>query len=131
MAKEAGQDKSNHELRQKIAHSRDRLARDLSGLRYEMDFPLKFRKSFQRNTSVWAGAVAVVGVLLSLIPARTKKIYLGGKKKDEAPKKFLAAGFLLGAAKLAGSLLKPVVLRYVTKAVSGSISASARTKRTW
>ena len=40
MAKGTGQKKSLHDLRQEIAHSRDRLARDLGGLRYELDFPL-------------------------------------------------------------------------------------------
>jgi serine/threonine protein phosphatase PrpC len=63
MAEKPGQEKSLHELRQQAAHSRDRLARDLSGLRYELDFPLKFRKSFQRQTILWIGAAIVVGVV--------------------------------------------------------------------
>ena len=64
MAQEPGQEKSLHQLRQEIAHSRDRLARDLGGLRYELDFPLKFRKSFQRQTVVWITAAVVIGVVL-------------------------------------------------------------------
>ncbi|MEY2579887.1 MAG: hypothetical protein QOI49_2711, partial [Verrucomicrobiota bacterium] len=55
MAQKLGQEKSLHELRQEAAHSRDRLGRDLTGLRYELDFPLKFRKSFQRQTVLWIG----------------------------------------------------------------------------
>ena len=66
-------------MRQEIAHSRDRLARDLSGLRYELDFPLKFRKSFQRQTVIWIAAAIALGVVLAVMPSRTKKIYVKGK----------------------------------------------------
>ncbi|HEX8078016.1 MAG TPA: hypothetical protein VF511_09390, partial [Chthoniobacterales bacterium] len=74
MAEKPEQGKSLHELRQEAAHSRDRLGRDLSGLRYELDFPLKIRKSFQRQTVLWIGAAIAVGVILAVMPARTKKV---------------------------------------------------------
>ena len=73
MAKEPGQEKSLHQLRQEVAHSRDRLARDLSGLRYELDFPLKFRKSFQRQTVVWITA-AVVAVAFQPLRHRAGRL---------------------------------------------------------
>ena len=97
MAKEPGQEKSLHQLRQEIAHSRDRLARDLSGLRYELDFPLKFRKSFQRQTVVWITAAVVVGVVFAVMPARTKKVPVKAKGRPEViPKKeFSAQGWRL------------------------------------
>src|SRR5205807_5280780 len=84
MAQKPGQRKSLHELRQEAAHSRDRLGRDLSGVRYELDFPLKFRKSFQRQTVLWIGAAIVVGVMFAVMPARTKKVKVkvGGKFKS-------------------------------------------------
>src|SRR6266550_857457 len=65
------------------AHSRDRLGRDLSGLRYELDFPLKFRKSFQRQTVLWIGAAIVVGVVFAIMPARTRKDRGKAKTKDK------------------------------------------------
>jgi hypothetical protein len=73
MAQKSEQDESNYELTQKIAHSREHMARDLSGLRYELDFPMKFRRSFQRSTVVWIGAAAVVGIVFAFMPGRTKK----------------------------------------------------------
>src|SRR3977135_3784191 len=82
MAQEPGQEKSLHELRQEAAHSRDRLARDLTGLRYELDFPLKFRKSFQRQTVLWSGTAIVVGVIFAVMPARTKKVRVNAKPKS-------------------------------------------------
>jgi hypothetical protein len=130
MAQKSEQDESNYELTQKIAHSREHMARDLSGLRYELDFPMKFRRSFQRSTVVWIGAAAVVGIVFAFMPARTKKVYVAGKKKNEQGKKFLEAGFMVAAAKLAATLLKPIVVGYLTKRMSGADS-KPRSAKSW
>jgi hypothetical protein len=129
MAKEPGQEKSLHQLRQEIAHSRDRLARDLSGLRYELDFPLKFKKSFQRQTVIWITAAIGVGVVFAVMPARTKKVYVKGKtngkgKGEEQKKGLIGAGLAVGALRLAATLLKPVLMKYATDRM-GSYAAGA------
>jgi hypothetical protein len=128
MAKKPGQEKSLHELRQEIAHSRDRLARDLSGLRYELDFPLKFRKSFQRQTVVWITAAVVIGVVFAVMPARTKKIQVSAKPKTKGDPKegILGAGLALGAVKLAVTLFKPAVMSFISKKMSGYATGAAR-----
>ena len=122
MAEKPGQEKSLHELRQQAAHSRDRLARDLEGLRYELDFPLKFRKSFQRQTVLWIGAAIVVGVIFAVMPAREKKVYVRGRKGksdekrmgEEQKKGLIGAGLAMGALRLAATLLKPALMKYAT-----------------
>jgi len=132
MAQKPGQRKSLHELRQQSAHSRDRLGRDLSGLRYELDFPLKFRKSFQRQTVLWIGAAIVVGVVLAVMPARTKKIKVkaAAKSKREREKEgILGAGLALGALKLVATMLKPTITRYVAKKMSGYAAGAASRRR--
>lgn len=131
MAKEPGQEKSLHQLRQEIAHSRDRLARDLSGLRYELDFPLKFRKSFQRQTVLWITAAVVIGVVFAVMPARTKKVQVKAKARtdgEETKKGILGAGLAIGALRLAATLLKPAAISFVSKKMSG-YAASAAPKR--
>jgi hypothetical protein len=98
------------------------LARDLSGLRYELDFPLKFRKSFQRQTVLWIGAAIVVGVIFAVMPARTKKVKLNAraKSKGEHQKEgILGAGLALGALKIVATMLKPTVTAFVAKKMSG------------
>jgi hypothetical protein len=117
MAKKPGQEKSLHQLRQEIAHSRDRLGRDLGGLRYELDFPLKFRKSFQRQTVVWVTAAVVLGVVLAVMPARTKKIQVKARPKTTSDPKegLLGAGLAIGALKIAATLLKPAVANFISK----------------
>jgi hypothetical protein len=128
MAKEPGQEKSLHALRQEIAHSRDRLARDLSGLRYELDFPLKFRKSFQRQTVLWITAAVVIGVVFAVMPARTKKLRMKTRTKAGSDPKegILGAGLALGALKLAVTLLKPTVANLISRKMSGYAAGPPR-----
>lgn len=129
MAKKSGQTRPLHELRQEIAHSRDRLSRDLAGLRYEFDFPLKFRKSFQRKTGVWVAGAAVLGVLLSVFPARSKNVKVKASIKDKGEKQkegLLGAGLAVGVLKLVATLLKPAVTNYVTKRMSRDRGRSGR-----
>jgi hypothetical protein len=132
MAKEPGQTRSLHQLRQEVAHSRDRLARDLGGLRYELDFPLKFRKSFQRQTVLWISAAVVIGVIFAVMPARTKKVEVKTRGNDskETKKGILGAGLAVGALKLAATLLKPAVTQFISKKVGG-YAANAGASRKW
>ena len=132
MAEKPGQEKSLHELRQEAAHSRDRLARDLTGLRYELDFPLKFRKSFQRQTVLWIGAAIVVGVVFAVMPARTKKVQVKAKAKDRGEKQkegMVGAGLALGALKLVATMLKPTVTAFVAKKMGGYAAGAAAARR--
>jgi hypothetical protein len=132
MAQKTGQGKSLHELRQEAAHSRDRLARDLSGVRYELDFPLKFRKSFQRQTAIWIGAAIVIGVVFAVMPARTKKVRLKGKAKSRAEHEkegILGAGLALGALKLLATMLKPTITAFVTKKMAGYAAGAGARRR--
>jgi hypothetical protein len=122
MAQKPGQEKSLYELRQEAAHSRDRLARDLGGLRYELDFPLKFRKSFQRQTVLWVGAAIVVGVIFAVMPARTKKVQLDANAKSKGKQQkegLLGAGLAIGALRLLATALKPTITAFLAKQVSG------------
>jgi hypothetical protein len=132
MAQKPGQEKSLHELRQEAAHSRDRLGRDLTGLRYELDFPLKFRKSFQRQTVLWIGAAIVVGVVFAIMPARTKKVQVKAKTKDKGEQQkegILGAGLALGALKLVATMLKPTITAFVSKKMSGYAAGVGTTRR--
>ena len=132
MAKEPGQEKSLHQLRQEVAHSRDRLARDLSGLRYELDFPLKFRKSFQRQTVLWITAAVVIGVVFAVMPARTKKVRVNAKPKSKGKDEkegLIGAGLALGALKLVATMLKPTITAFVAKKMGGYAAGAGPGRR--
>jgi hypothetical protein len=110
-------------LKSDIALSRDRMGRELSGLRYELDFPRKLKNSFRHSPAVWIGALAVLGILVAVAPARTKKVYVqpkmkwkGGGNKGEG---LLEAGALVGVLKFAATLLRPMLVKFVTSKVKG------------
>ena len=118
MAKKPGRQQSPNELRADIARSRDRFARDLRVFRREIDIPRKIKRSFQRQTAVWIGAAVVVGALLIMLPARRKVVKVEAKppkKGKNGKNKVVEAGFLLGVLKFAATVLKPVVVSYVTR----------------
>ena len=137
MAKDSGQEKSIAELRQEIAHSRDRLARDLTGLRYELDFPLKFRKSFQRNAKTWISAAVLTGVVATARATTKKKIEYrsfgrksGEHKKGEEQKKgLLQAGLAMGALRFAATIARPMVISMITKKMGSYAGAAAQSPK--
>jgi hypothetical protein len=132
MAKEHRPEKSLHDLRQEIAHSRDRLGRDLSGLGYEFNFPLKFKKSFQRHSKTWGFAALLLGLLATVRGGggKRKVTLTSGKdahaKKGEEQKKGLLGGALvMGGLRLASTLLRPMIVSYVSRRM-GSYAGRVR-----
>ena len=83
MAEKSGRNKSIEELTAEIGQSRERVAHDLRGLKYELDFPAKFRRSFRQQTVSWLSAAAAVGALIALAPMRKKKIYVNAKSRPQ------------------------------------------------
>ena len=104
---------STNELRAEIADSRKRLARELQGVRYELDFPAKFRRSFRKQTGSWIGAAAAVGTLIALAPMRKKKIYVNARSRRKGDKKLMETGLAMAALKLVGNLARPVIMEFV------------------
>jgi hypothetical protein len=101
------------ELKLEIADSRERLARELCGLRYELDLPAKFRRSFRKQTGSWISAAAAVGALIALAPMRKKKIYVDAKGRRKKNKKLMETGIALAALKLVTNLARPVIMEFV------------------
>ena len=104
---------SINELKTEIAGSRERLARELQGLRYELDFPAKFRRSFRRQTGSWISAAAAVGALIALAPMRKKKVYVDARSRPKGDKRLMQTGLALAAIKLVGNLARPVIMEFV------------------
>jgi hypothetical protein len=109
----AEKSESIDELTAQIARSRTRVATDLHGLRYELDFPAKFRRSFRQQTVSWISAAAAVGALIALAPMRKKKIYVDARGRRKSDKKLMQTGIALAALKLVGNLARPVITEFV------------------
>lgn len=109
-------------IRSDIALSRDRMARELSGIRYELDFPRKLKSSFRHQPAIWAGAVVALGLILAVAPARRKKVYVktdGADRKRKSGQGILEAGALVGGLKFAATLLRPIALNFLTNKLRG------------
>ncbi len=113
MAEKSGRNKSIDELTAEIAQSRERLARDVRGLHYELDFPAKIRRSFREKTVSWITAAGAVGALIALAPMRKKRIYVDAKNSRKSKKKLLETGFALAVLKIAANLVRPVIVEFV------------------
>ena len=106
-------------IKSDIALSRDRMARELSGLRYELDIPCKIKNSFRDQTAIWIGSVAVMGLLIAIAPARKKKVYVRAKDNSkENGQGLLQAGALVGVLKFAATLLRPALVKFVTSRIT-------------
>lgn len=129
MAEGPGKNDANQKLNQQIARSRELVSRDMAGLRYELDFPRKLRRSFKSETMLWITAAVAVGVLISMLPARTKKVYVDPRKGEKSKKRLLEAGFVLGALKIAAGMLRPVIVDFVRSRLTGMGAKSARSQK--
>ena len=104
---------STNELTRDIAGSRQRIATELRGLRYELDFPAKFRRSFRKQTGTWISAATAVGALIALAPMRKKKVYVNARSPRKGDKKLMETGLAIAAIKLVGNLARPVIMEFV------------------
>lgn len=69
----------------------------------------------------------VLGVVLVMRTGRKKKVYVAAKT-DKSTSKLVEAGFVLGALRIAATLLKPVIIKFVTKKI-GDYAGSTSTKQ--
>src|SRR3954471_8244363 len=100
MAKESGSNESPESVKVEIERSRERLARDVRGLRYELDIPAKIRRSFHQQTTLWVVSAVVVGAVVVALPRLRKKVYVQVDGSGKTKNKLLETGFLLGAARI-------------------------------
>jgi len=128
MAEKSGRNKSIDELTAEIAQSRERVTRDLRGLRYEVDFAAKFRRSFREQTISWLTTAAAVGALVALAPMRKKKIYVDAKSGRKSQKKLVETGFALAVLKIAANMVRPVVVEFLKNRLTDFGSQPRRKK---
>lgn len=128
MAEKPGRNKRADQLKAEIARSRELVAHDVRGLRYELDIPRRIRRSFQEQTPLWLGAAVVAGTLLILLSTRRKKIYVDAKPGGMSKSRVLEAGFALGALRIAATLLKPMIANFIVKKM-GDYAGGRRSAR--
>jgi hypothetical protein len=108
------ENQSATELKAEIARSRDDLVRHLDRVRDEIDLPKKIRRSVRREPVPWIVGAVAVGLIITGIVTRNRKVIVEATRRGAKTKSsLLQAGFVLGALRIAASLLKPVVMKFV------------------
>ena len=131
MAKEFGPEQPPDPIKLEIEKSRERLSRDVRGLRYELDIPARIRRSFQQQTTVWVVAAVAVGVAAVVLPHLRKTVYVDVEPGKKGKSKILETGFLLGAVRIAATLLKPAVISFIRSKMAGGAAAAPRPGGKW
>ena len=116
MAKKSGNKQSEAELKRHVERSREDLALRLNRVREEADVARKIRRSIRREPVPWIVGAIAVGLLVTAMVTRKKKVIVAAAARGAKAKgTLLEAGFILGALRVAATLLKPVVIKFVEK----------------
>jgi len=107
MAEKFGRNRSTGELIAEIGRSRERVARDLRGLHYELDFPESSGDRFENKQFPGLQPQPAVGTLIVLLPLRRKKIYVDAKKGRQTPEEISRSWIYPGGIEIAASVLRP------------------------
>ena len=114
MAKRSGS-KSAKELREEITRSREDVESRLSRVREEADIPRKIRRSVQREPVPWIVGAIALGLIVTAVITRKRKVYVTPKGATKSKSGLLEAGFLLGVARILAGFAKPVVVSFIEK----------------
>jgi len=129
MAKKSGK-KPAAELRDEIARSREQVARRVNRVRGEVDLPRKIRRSVRREPVPWIVGAIAVGLLLTAVATRRKKVYVNEKSGgSKGGSKLLEAGFVLGVLRIAATLFKPMIMNFVQKKLGSHTGRPPSIKR--
>ena len=107
----AGRKDRKAELVTQLARARASLDRSAAQVRDAVDIPRRIRRSVGQNLFVWLGGAALIGVVISKLPRRTKKVYVDADGKRIASSGVAKTGMLLAAAKVAFDFARPTLMK--------------------
>jgi hypothetical protein len=113
------------ELAADLDRARLRLARNFDALRHDLDVGAHIKESFRHNKAAFIGGASFLGLVLSRLPVRRKKIEIEGKGKDGV-KQAEKAGIWLLVLDFAFKTLRPLLTSFVTKQVADYMRSRAR-----
>ena len=117
------------ELAAELERARARLARASAALRHDLDVGTRLRHSFHGNKAAYIGGATFLGLILSKLPARKKKVYVDRKTKEESLKKVEKAGIWIVLLQFLFNAARPWLTGLVSKQVTDFLRSRAASEK--
>ena len=128
-----------NELIAELARARSGMTLHGGQVSYQADVGRRVKSSFRHHIGIWLSGALFTGGMISLLPAREKKVYVnplskGGKEKLAVAGKAKRGGFFLSLIKALVPIVKPILTAFITKqlanVVGGAKQAQHEAERT-
>ncbi|HEX4085679.1 MAG TPA: hypothetical protein VHY22_12255 [Chthoniobacteraceae bacterium] len=113
------------ELAAELERARARIAHNAGLLRHDLDVGTHLKQSFHQNKAAYIGGATFLGLLLSKLPARKKKIYVE-RKSDKAVRQAEKAGLWLVILQFLFKTFRPMLLSFATRGVTEFVKTRGR-----
>jgi len=113
------------ELAAELDRARARLAGNFGALRHDLDLGTHFRQSFHENKAAYIGGATFLGLLLSKLPARRKKVYVDQKSRNGI-KDAGKAGIGLILLEFLFKTMRPMLTSLISKQVTEFVRSRSR-----
>ena len=116
------------ELAAELERARARLAQNMGALREDLDVATHLKQSLHEHKAAYLGGATVLGLLLSKLPARKKKVYVERKSKEavKAVKEVEKAGIWIVLLQLLFKAFQPMLMSLVSQQVTSYLKTRAR-----
>ena len=96
---------------------------------YQADVGRRVKSSFRQHLGVWLSGALFTGGMISLLPAREKKVYVNPLGKDGRAKLATAAkpakgGFWISLVKSLVPIVKPLITAFITKQLASMVGGA-------
>ena len=118
-----------NELIAELARARSGLALHSGQVSYQADVGRRVKSSFRQHIGIWLSGALFTGGMISLLPAREKKVYVNplskeGKGKLATAAKPVRGGFFLSLIKALTPILKPILTAFITKQLASMVGGA-------
>lgn len=100
---------------------------------YQADVGRRVKSSFRQHLGIWLSGALFTGGLISMLPAREKKIYVNPLAKGDKGKLAAAAkprgGFFLSLVKALVPIIKPILTAFITKQLANVVGGAEATQK--